>query len=182
MPPYPIIMTRSADQIRITISIQVKKIHLRAIFPPVHRVKSPLFFCRIFRSLPPAFCDHHIGATIPVHISYAQAMGILMRTRNSLLPADDMFFPFCISLLRRCFQPDDLFSFRIITNEILPAVAVDIRKSRTFIPLMVMNQKFLPMPSFLSWIFVPDHLVARPSDPNQIYQPILIHIHVRSEE
>src|SRR5690625_7974299 len=104
-------------------------------------MKSPFFLRRIFRSLPPAFCDHHIGATIPVHISYAQAMGILMRTRNSLLPADDMFFPFCISLLRRCFQPDDLFSFRIITNEILPAVAVDIRKSRTFIPLMVMNQK-----------------------------------------
>src|SRR5690625_5647055 len=99
-------------------------------------------------------------------------MGILMRTRNSLLPADDMFFPFCISLLRRCFQPDDLFSFRIITNEILPAVAVDIRKSRTFIPLMVMHHKFLPMPAFLSWIFVPHPHVALPSHPDPIYPSV----------
>src|SRR5690625_4263116 len=103
MPPYSIVVSRSADHIGMTIIIHIEEIHLRTVLSPVHRMKSPLFLCRIFRSLPPSIGGHHIGSAVPVHISYSQTMGILMRTRYSFLSADDMFFPFRFSFFRWCF-------------------------------------------------------------------------------
>src|SRR5690606_39930382 len=102
---------------------------------------------------------------------------ILMRTGDAFLLTYDVLFPFGIPFFGGCFQPDNVFPFRIIADDVLASIAIDIDMGRTFIALMIVNHMLLPVSAFILGVLVPYQPGAWPIHADQIDPAILIHIH-----
>src|SRR5690606_63119 len=145
-------------------------------------MKSPFFLRGIFRTFPPTLVDQYIQSPVKVDVSDAETMGILVRSGNAFFLADDVSFPFRIPFFRRCFKPEDMFTLRVVADDVFPAVAIDIYMSGTFVPLVIMDQVFGPVTAFVLGIFMPCHFSSRPIYADQINPAILIDVHRKIEE